>query len=85
MRRARFKAAGFLDARPSDAQCAEFRERRKFVGVGRQAERDERTGFGEAYARPFDEAHEADAAGERKGELLRRAAAGRMDAARVGY
>ena len=44
--RARLEAAGFLNARPGDAQRAEFRQCRQFVRVGGEAERDQRAGFG---------------------------------------
>ena len=84
MRCAGFEAARVLDPRPEDSQRAEFRQGRELIGVGRQPERDERAGFGRRRPGPVEQPQQADGGCERKGELLRRAPAGRMHPTRVG-
>ena len=84
LRRARLKAARVLDSRPGDAQRAEFRQGRELIGVGRQAEGDQGAGFGGRRARRLEQAQQADGGRERKGELLRRAPARRVNGARIG-
>ena len=83
MSRARLEAAGVLDMRPGDAQRAEFRQGRQFVRVGRQPERDQRAGVARRRPRLFKQPQEGHGRRERKGKLLRRASARRMDGARV--
>ena len=84
MRRARLEAAGFLNPRPENPQRAEFRQRRQFIRVGREPERDQRARFAQRRSGAFKQPQAADRGAERKGELLRRSAAGAMDRAGVG-
>ena len=83
MRGARLEPARLLDARPENPQGAEFRQRRQFVRVGRESERNHGARFGRRRPGRLEQSQQADSRRKREGEFLRRAPAGRMDGARV--